>query len=162
MESEWKVLPRGDVAPHWSGLYVTMNKSGSLMMSRVTHERIGSPDAVLILLDAVHSRLALEPVKPGTRNAYPVRKSGQRGGGVVRAYRLLTEFGIRPADTIEFLQPKIDAESRLVLDLKNIRISPKAHSQCRTPPQEYTPTPEHELRVYQAKLEAARASKTLR
>ncbi|MDM7922930.1 MAG: hypothetical protein QUS14_11570 [Pyrinomonadaceae bacterium] len=162
METEWKVLPRGDVAPHWSGLYVTMNTAGSVMMSRVTHERFGAPEAVLILLDAVHSRLALEPAKPGSRNAYPVRNYGRRGGRIVRAYRMLTEFGIRPADTIEFLRPKIDADGRLILDLTNIRISPKAHSQCRKPPREYAPTPEHELRVYQAKLEASRGRKSQR
>lgn len=124
-------MPRGDVAPHWSGLYVTMNREGSIMISRVTHERIGAPEAVLIMLDALNSRLVLKPAKPGDRNAYPVRKYGRRGGRIIRAYRLLTEFGIRPTDTIEFIEPKIDDETRLVLNLKNIRISPKAHSQCR-------------------------------
>lgn len=108
-----------------------MNREGSIMISRVTHARIGAPEAVLIMLDALNSRLVLKPAKPGDRNAYPVRKYGRRGGRIIRAYRLLTEFGIRPSDTIEFLQPVIDDETRLVLNLKNIRISPKAHSQCR-------------------------------
>lgn len=128
---KWTVLPRGDVAAHWSGLYVTMNRVGSIMLSRVTHERIGAPEAVLIMLDAINSRLALKPALLTDRNAYPVRKYGRRGGRIIRAYRLLTEFGIRPADTIEFIEPKIDDETRLILNLKNIRISPKAHSQCR-------------------------------
>ena len=131
MEVEWKVLPRGDVAPHWSGLYVTMNSRGAIAMSRVTHERIGAPEAVLILYDAMHSLLALQPAKPGERNAYPVRNYGRRGAKIVRAYRLLTEFGIQPTDTIEFMKPRIDDESRLILPLSTIRISPKAHSQCR-------------------------------
>lgn len=130
-KEQWAVPPRGDVAPHWSGLYVTMNRDGSIMISRVTHERIGEPEAVPIMLDALNSRLALKPAKLGKRNAYPVRKCGRRGGRIIRAYRLLTEFGIRPSDTIEFLQPVIDDETRLILNLKNIRISPKAHSQCR-------------------------------
>ena len=34
-------------------------------------------------------------------------------------------------DTIEFLEPKIDLDGNLVVNLRNIRISPKAHSQCR-------------------------------
>ncbi len=84
------------------------------------------------MLDATNSRLALKPALLTDRNAYPVRKYGRRGGRIIRAYRLLTEFGIRPADTIEFIEPKIDDETRLVLNLKNIRISPKAHSQCRS------------------------------
>lgn len=131
MKDQWAVLPRGDVAPHWSGLYVSLNTVGSLTMSRVTHERIGAPDAVLILYDAINARLALRPIAPGSRNAYPLRKYGRRGGRIVRAFRLLTEFGIKPVDTIEFTHPKIDEDGQLVLDLKAIRISPKAHSQCR-------------------------------
>jgi hypothetical protein len=131
LKEQWAVLPRGDVAPHWSGLYVSMNRTGSIMMSRVTHERIGSPEAVLVMFDGISSRLALKPARIGERNAYPVRKYGRRGGRIIRAFRLLTEFGIKLADTIEFLEPKIDDEGRIVLNLKEIRISPKAHSQCR-------------------------------
>ncbi len=94
------------------GVYVTMNRAGSIMMSRVSHERIGSPEAVVIMFDAVNGRLALKPAKAGEANAYPMRKYGRRGGRIVRAYRLLTEFGIKPADTIEFVEPKIDDERR--------------------------------------------------
>lgn len=131
MNVDWAVLPRGDVAPHWSGLYVTMSRLGSIMMSRVTHERLGAPEAYLIMYDAMYDRMALKPAKANEPNAYPARKYGRRGAKVVRAYRLVTYFGIQPTDTIEFQQPKIDPDGYLVLDLKQIRISPRAHSQCR-------------------------------
>lgn len=131
MEGEWTTLPRGDVAAHWSGLYVTLNKIGTLAMSRVTHERLGSPEAFMIMWNRFTHRLALKPVVPGSEHAYPARKYGRRGAKVVRAYRLTTQFGIRPPDLIEFLDPKIDADGQLILDLRDIRISPKAHSQCR-------------------------------
>lgn len=125
------VIPRGDVAPHWSGLYVTMNKIGSVVLSRVTHEMLGEPKGYVIMLDRFNRRLALKPAIPGTRHAYPARKYGKRGSKIVRANRLVREFGIRPPDTIEFEDPKIDADGQLILDLRKIRISPKAHSQCR-------------------------------
>ena len=131
MEIEWTILPRGDVAPHWSGLYVTMNKIGSIVISRVTHERLGEPTLCLVMHDRFNHRLALKPVPPGTRHAYPLRKYGLRGAKIIRAYRLVAEWGIRPPDTIEFLSPKIDLDGNLILDLRQIRISPKAHSQCR-------------------------------
>lgn len=132
MEIEWTILPRGDVAAHWSGLYVTMNRIGSIVLSRVTHERLGEPGAVLIMLDRFNQRLGLKPVEVGERHAYPVRNYGRRGAKIVRAFRIVTEFGIRPADTIEFQEPKIDLDGHLILDLRTVRISPKAHSQCRT------------------------------
>lgn len=131
MEGEWTILPRGDVAAHWSGLYVTLNKIGTLAMSRVTHERLGSPDAFMIMWNRFMQRLALKPVAAGTEHAYPAKKYGRRGAKVIRAYRLVAQFGIRPPDTIEFIEPKIDTDGQLILDLRNIRVSPKAHSQCR-------------------------------
>ena len=131
MDADWMIVPRGDVAAHWSGLYVTMNKIGSIAMSRVTHERLGEPAGYIVMFDRFNRRLGLKPAKPGERNAYPARKYGKRGARIVRVFRLVSEFGIRPPDTIEFQQPKIDADGQLILDLRTIRISPKAHSQCR-------------------------------
>ena len=131
VDGDWLVLPRGDVAPHWSGLYVTMNKIGSIVLSRVTHERLGSPQCYLIMFDRFQRRLALKPAVPGTRHAYPAKKYGKRGAKIVRAYRLVADFGIRPPDLIEFLKPRIDPDCNLILNLSDIRISPKAHSQCR-------------------------------
>ena len=128
---KWSVLPRGDVAPHWSRIYVTMNQAGSIVLSKTTVQRLGCPEAVLIMLDATSFRLALKPVKATEPHAYPLRRYGRSGGKIIRAYRLLTEFGLKAPDTVEFIEPVIDDEGKLVLNLDKIRISPKAHSQCR-------------------------------
>jgi len=122
---KWSILPRGDAA-RWSGMYVTLNPIGKLALSRKTHERFGAPAAVLVLYDPMRSLLALRPVAPEEQNAYPIRKYGANGGRVIRAYRLLTEFGIKPAETVEFREPKIDNDGQLILDLRNIRVSPRA------------------------------------
>jgi hypothetical protein len=37
----------------------------------------------------------------------------------------------RQPDTLEFGGTKIDADGNLILDLRSVRISAKAHSQCR-------------------------------
>lgn len=110
---------------------MTLNKGGGMVMSGVTHERLGAPEAYFVMWDRFNQRLGLKPAKKGERNAYPARKYGKRGAKIIRAYRLLTEFGIRPPDTIEFERPQIDQDGNLILDLRKIRISPKAHSQCR-------------------------------
>ena len=64
-------------------------------------------------------------------NAYPVRTYQYNGGRIIRAYRLLTEFGIQPRETIQFDQPRLDLEGQLILDLKMISISRRAHSVSR-------------------------------
>ncbi len=130
MEAKWAILPRGDGA-RWSGMYVTMNRIGKIALSRTTHERFGAPAAVLIMYDPLNSRLGLRPAELGSPNAYPVRKYQTNGGRIIRAYRLVTEFGIQPAETIQFQQPKIDGDGQLILDLKNIRVSPRAHKLSR-------------------------------
>jgi hypothetical protein len=129
---QWTRLPRGDVAPHWSGLYVSMNRKGGIVLSAVTHERLGSPSAYCIELEKITRRyLKLAPAEIGEKDAYPARVQGRVGAKIIRAYRITTQWNIRPPDTIEFLTPEVDIHGNLILDLHKIRISPKAHSQCR-------------------------------
>ncbi len=136
---QWAVLPRGDAA-RWSGMYVTMNPKGSIVLSRTTHERLGAPMAVLIMYDALTSRLALRPVSPETQHAYPVRVQGTCGGRVIRAYRLVSEFGIQPTETVEFQEPRLDLYEQLILDLKTIRVSPRARGWSKRRPADYDGT----------------------
>ena len=129
--TDWIQLPRDDVAPQGSGVYVTMNRKGEIAMNKVTHRRVGEPLAFHILYNRPNSLIALKPTTATMKNAYPVRRHGGKGGRVVRAYRLLTEFGIKLPDTVEFADPEIDIDGQLVLDLRTARVSPRAHSQCR-------------------------------
>ena len=131
IDDGWRLVPRGDVAPHWSGLYVTMNPKGYLHLSAHTHRVLGEPEAFRLLYHELLRRLILAPVELGAKHAYPAAVSGKYGGKVVRAYRLITEHNLRPPDTIECLTPTIAEDNILMLDFNKVRISPKAHSQCR-------------------------------
>ena len=119
------------MAPHNSGVYVTMNRKGEIMMNKVAYKRVGEPTAFLIYYNRPNSMIALKPTAAAIKNAYPVRNSGRRGGRVVRAFRLLTEFGLKLPDTVEFQDVEIDRDGQLVLDLRTARVSPRAHSQRR-------------------------------
>jgi hypothetical protein len=132
MSIEWSILPRGDVAAQWSGVYVTMNMQGSIIMNRATYQRMGEPAAFLVLLDKLNSRIALKPSSASVKHSYPAGKRGRYGGRIVRAYRLLTEFGIKLPGTVEFKDAEIDVDGQLILDLRTARISPRAHSQARS------------------------------
>ena len=131
MDDGWRLVPRGDVAPHWSGLYVTMNPRGYLHMSGHTHRVLGSPEAFRLLYHELLRRLILAPIAKGEPHAYPTGISGKYGGKVIRAHRLITQHNLRTPDTIEFLTPQIGENNILILDFNKVRVSPKAHSQCR-------------------------------
>lgn len=41
MRPDWREVPRGDISPQMSGMYVTMNPKGLIAMSRVTSHHSG-------------------------------------------------------------------------------------------------------------------------
>jgi len=108
-----------------------MNRKGEIALNKVAYKRLGEPTAFLIYYNRPNNMVALKPTAAAIKNAYPVRKQGRRGGRVIRAFRLLTEFGIKLPDTVEFPEPEIDQDGQLILDLRTARVSPRAHSQCR-------------------------------
>lgn len=131
MKPDWRECPRNDVQGQWAAFYVTMNPKGYVVMSRVTYQRLGEPKAFLLLFDTVNNRIGLKPTALGIRNAYPVAKSGGHGGRLVRAYRLMQEFGIDLPQTVRFHDAEIDQDGILILDLRTARVSTRAAGQRR-------------------------------
>lgn len=123
MKGDWQEIARGDMAPWTAGLHVTLNTEGLIRINRTTHNRLGAPQAALLLYDRVNHRIGLRPANPGLRNAYPFFKFGRHGGRLVRAYRLLKECGIDLPGTVQFDDARIDDDDVLVLDLRSARIS---------------------------------------
>ena len=94
MKRNWKEIPRDDKRAQWAGIYVTMNSKGIIVMNRATHERMDSPEALMLLYDEANNAIGLNPTRLGMRNAYPAARSGRHGGIKVSAYRLVTECGL--------------------------------------------------------------------
>jgi hypothetical protein len=134
MDTNWREVPRGDTTPAAAGLKATMNLRGHISWNRFTHERLGRPEAVRLLFDPPNNRIGLQPVHPTTKNAYPVGPQGLHGGRIIRAYRLLNEYGIRLTETVEFPNPEIDREGILVLDLRTTRPSTRSAGRLRRKP----------------------------
>lgn len=100
-----------------------MNRRGYIVFSKITYQKLDEPKAFLLLFDKVNNRIGLKPTGLGIKNAYPVAKSGRHGGRLVRAYRIMQEFGIDLPETIRFHDAEIDADGILVLDLRTARVS---------------------------------------
>jgi hypothetical protein len=125
MQAEWIEIKRGDVMPQYSGIHVTINPKGFIVMNAVAYKTLGSPPAFLLLYDAANHRIGLRPAERSTPNAYPALKSN-RTGIMVRAHRLLREQRIILPLTMQFDEAEIDTDGILILDLRTARPSRRA------------------------------------
>jgi hypothetical protein len=134
MKREWREIPRDGRRAQWAGIYVTINKKGTIVMNRAAHERMGSPAAFHLLYDSANNTVGLKPTGERMRNAYPSHKSGRHGGQKVMAYRLITECSLHIDQTLEFPDAEIDEDGTLILNLRTAKISNRAlnHPKRRT------------------------------
>jgi hypothetical protein len=114
----WERCPREAKESRWQTLYASMNPSGDIVISRRTHEVLGSPDAYLLLFDRERRVIGLQPSNSAVeKDAYPARPRGKHGGRRIRGYRLCREFGITLDRTVRFHRCQLDNSGTLILDL---------------------------------------------
>ncbi|MBK8465956.1 MAG: hypothetical protein IPL32_09005 [Chloracidobacterium sp.] len=129
MKPDWRECPRGDLIGQWSAHYVTMNPKGHIAMNRRTYESLNEPKAFNLLFDKVNNRIGLKPTALAARNAFPVAKQGRHGGKLVRAYRMIQEFGIDLPETIRFHDIETNEDGILMLDMRTAKVSTRAQGQ---------------------------------
>lgn len=117
----WEICPREARESRWATPYATINAAGDIVISRLTHETLGSPDGYVLLYDREREIIGLKPARANEKNAYPARQRGRHGGRRVRAYRLCREFGIHVFETVRFHHCMLDREGILLLDLRDTR-----------------------------------------
>lgn len=127
MRAEWLEIKRGDVLPQYAGIYVTMNAKGHIVISKVTYQILGAPEAFGVLYDRVNGRIGLKPAHKSSRNAYPALVSNKSGAKMVKAYRLIREQRIILPHTVRFYDADIDEDGILVLDLRTAKPCPRAN-----------------------------------
>ena len=125
MQPDWIEIKRGDVMPQYSGMHVSLNPKGDIVMNSITYTKLGEPVAFSVLYDRVNNRIGLKPASMSARNAYPAIKSN-RTGRMVRGHRLLREHRIILPHTMQFDEAEIDQDGILVLDLRTAKPSRRA------------------------------------
>lgn len=131
----WEVVPRGDTSTSGARLYVAMNPEGHVTFNQRVFEKLGKPEAVLVMFDRVNSRIALKPTYKAVRNAYVVFQRGSdRRSMIVRVGRLLVEYGLQIPELLEFKNVEIDSDGQLILDLRTARASNRGKRRGNTYP----------------------------
>ena len=124
MKRKWEQCPHGAKGTRWSSFYVTMNKKGWISISKFTHEKLGEPEQALLLYDRTTNTIGVNPAGRNTPEAFRLTKKWS-GGRVIYGLRLVQEFRIKIPCGIRFMNPEIDEESILILDLNDTRPTQK-------------------------------------
>lgn len=120
----WKRTPRAVNEPgRWAGLYASLNRQGKICLSRTTFERLGEPEAALLLYERESQTIGIEPAQLTDTDAFPIRPKTKKPGRVIYASKLFREWGIRLEHGVSFPTAMIDQDGVLILDLRESRRS---------------------------------------
>jgi len=128
MQRNWKRLPKDYLKPQHSAPYsVSLSPKGIFLVSQRTWENMARPEAFQVLFDEKNSSLGLRAVSREDDDAYPIARGTRQGSAkVIRANRLIHEWGISLPDTMRFVHPAPDQDGILILDLRTAEISQQA------------------------------------
>ncbi len=118
MVEQWEEFPIGpkDVE---NDLHVTLSPKGEILVGARAFERLGRPEAAVLLFDKLNSKIGLLPAHKRVANAYPLTiRSEKYRHRVVRASRFCRHHGIKSDRTIAFADVEINEEGIMILDLK--------------------------------------------
>lgn len=122
MSESWKVAVR-ERPREWKmrRLYVSLNRRGEIAMNEAAFHEIGRPANVTLLYDERTRCIGVKYPVPVDRHFYPARRYGRgRRMRIVRAARMLKQFGIEVERTLRFPDVRVEIfrkERMLVLEL---------------------------------------------
>ena len=130
----WEQCPRDENSNRWATFHVTMNPRGEITLTKFVLDMLDAPEAFHLFFDRVNQTIGLKPTRRAMANAYPICPRGSHGGALVRAYRLCQQFGIRLNERVRFLDPRIDEDGILNLDLRKVTRSTQGRQKVRELP----------------------------
>ncbi|QQS32251.1 MAG: hypothetical protein IPM50_11295 [Acidobacteriota bacterium] len=105
-------------------LCISLNRRGEIALGGKTWLALGRPGYAVLRFDREGRRIGLKFVAGGTPNAFPIRPLGEGDAKVIRARRLLKQFGIEVPTTLRF-DPKEEKDGSWILDLKTASVPKK-------------------------------------
>ena len=124
MLCRWEVFEDGPITAPEDRLHASLSARNDLLLNGNILERLGNPEAVLLMFDRLNEIIGVNPCPPTLPNAFPLktRKTGRHR--IIHATPFCKRFGIRVDATTTFLTPEIDEDGVLRLDLRAIAAVP--------------------------------------
>ena len=119
MDRSYEVFLGGGSKPAREVIHVTVNSQKVIVMNANCYRLMGEPAAVRLAYSREHGRIALAPCDPRLPEAFLVQKKDATTRRV-NAAPFCRHFSIYIDSTLRFLDPEIDPDSTLHLDLRKV------------------------------------------
>ena len=120
MFKQWEEFPVGPSGAI-SGLHVTLNRGGEILIGSRTFRKFGEPEQVLLLFDRRNLLIGIVPTTAKATNSFPLITKSNGSHRVIRANLFCRHYGIAFAGTVAFNTAEIDDDGILTLNLREIR-----------------------------------------
>jgi len=114
-DKDWEKFIGGPNKPNRERIHVTLNRHSVIYLNGNAHRMMGKPEAVQLYFNRKTDKLGLKPANARLSDAFPIKTHG--AFYIVRASPACRSFGIRLNTTEKFIDPDLDANGNLILDL---------------------------------------------
>ena len=138
MTGRWEIYEAGENKPFKERVHVTLNRKNIFCLNAKVFEMLGEPEAVVLMFDKKEKVIGLKPARLNTTGTFRVQPlSTSQTHKIIRAAPFCRAFNIRMDCTSAFLQPRIDDDGVLLLDLRAM-VPARAHRARKLTGREWT------------------------
>lgn len=112
---DWEKFSGGPNRPNQERIHITINKGGIIYLNTNAHRMMGSPEGVQLYYNRPKESIALKPAHARLNDAFPVKP--KKSFYLIHASPFCLHYGIKLGGTERFVNPDIDSEGILHLDL---------------------------------------------
>jgi hypothetical protein len=121
MISRWEIFEPGETKPFADRVHITLNRKHVFCMNANVQEMLGRPEAVVLMFDRKENIIGLSAAPITVKGTFRLLPMGRgHSHRIIRASSFCRHFGICLDNTSAFLQPRLDEDGVLLLDLKAI------------------------------------------
>ena len=117
MISHWTVFNGKPNRSMKDKMRVTINYKGAIILNRIAFQDLGRPLAVELRFDKTYGIIGIKPTRPDAHNAFPVKQAVKGNAYRINAGPFCLHFDVRVEKTTLFLEPFINPEGILILNL---------------------------------------------
>lgn len=123
MDHKWEIHFAEPPPNSRQSVRVTLNNKGDFYLNPVALKLMGDPDAVQVLYDKKKRVIGLVRSSIEKAGVYRLNRKharGQRAGKMFYANSFCKKFRLFPKETTLFLNPQLDRDGILILDLNQV------------------------------------------